>query len=175
MSVESLVPIVAISLMPCIKKRTRSRTFALGADGWLKHGEMHDDPSDVVEGKGGGYASPWAKPDESEFAPLFRDAAQYRAEHDRESFEHELAPSVMEYLTEKYDWEPEPISRIRGEKLALYVKRYIQFCEELGVRAIQGSAIWVAAFLDELREDGLTGSPHDVRGNFPRAFLIGSR
>ena len=100
-----------------------------------------------------GKKSPWAK-NESEFAQDFDLAAEYRAIRDRDDFEHELAPSVTAYLTEKYDWEPEPISRIHGDKLGMYAKKYIQWCEELGVRAVQGSAIWVAAFLDELREQG---------------------
>ena len=105
-----------------------------------------------------GKKSPWAK-NESEFAQDFELAAEYRAIRDRDDFEHELAPSVTAYLTEKYDWEPEPISRIHGEKLAMYAKRYVKWCEETGVLAVQGNPLWVAAFLDELREEGFSDLP----------------
>jgi hypothetical protein len=97
--------------------------------------------------------SPWAQPEPSEFQEDFDLAAEYRAIRERDDFERELGPSTMEYLAEIYDCEPAPISRIQGEKLGLLLKRYIKWCEELGVCAIPGNQVWVAAFLHEMREE----------------------
>lgn len=98
--------------------------------------------------------SPWAKPTESEFAPYFRDAAQYRAEYDRENWMRELA----EHLGA--ECELPPVSETVDARNAIYVKKYIAWCEEIGIRAIIADPFFFAQYLRELATEGFS----DLRG-----------